>query len=206
MLTHAMAGLAEHWDDVLPRLSAADQQRLVRDVREFLRGEDEESRTRAATRLMEYVAPALPASHPVRRALAREENKSGTGVLELDWDVALRDLLERIGPEDWILAAPAVSESEVRRAGADPRDPGLIRLSPPGGAIRLPAFQFDPDGRPHRVVTEVNRMLDAEDDPWGVADWWLGVNAWIGDIPAESIGQVADEVLISAARALFEEG
>ena len=32
------------------------------------------------------------------------------------------------------------------------------------------------------------RLLDADDDPFGVADWWLGRNAWLEGVPADLIG------------------
>ncbi len=51
------------------------------------------------------------------------------------------------------------------------------------------------------MVLAVNRLLAARDDPWGVADWWLGGNAWLADVPAELLGEVDDEVLVRAARA-----
>jgi hypothetical protein len=108
--------------------------------------------------------------------------------------------------QESILAAPSVTEAQVRDCGVDPGSPGLIRLSGTEGDIRLPAFQFGPGGHPYPVVTQINVLLDAGDDPWGVADWWLGLNGWIDAIPAESIGRVDDETLIAAARAVFQEG
>jgi hypothetical protein len=108
--------------------------------------------------------------------------------------------------QESILAAPAVTEVQVRERGVDPDSPGLIRLSGPDGDVRLPAFQFAADGRPYPVVAQINVLLDAGDDPWGVADWWLGLNGWLDAIPAESIGRVDDELLIASARAVFQGG
>jgi hypothetical protein len=68
--------------------------------------------------------------------------------------------------------------------------------------VLVPAFQFDPAGLPYRVVVDVNRVLDADDDPWGAADWWLGPNAWLNAAPADRIGQLSDEALLSVARDL----
>lgn len=50
------------------------------------------------------------------------------------------------------------------------------------------------------------QLLDAAEDPWGVADWWLGANAWLGAVPAQLLGRVADDVLLDAARAVLVEG
>ncbi|MGH3278213.1 MAG: hypothetical protein ACRDNW_03655, partial [Trebonia sp.] len=97
------------------------------------------------------------------------------------------------------------TEDEVRLRGADPADPGLIRLDRPDGGQRWPSFQFTPGGGPVPVVRAVNTMLGADTDPLGVADWWLGVNAWLDGRPSDLIGDVPDEFLLRAARAVTEE-
>lgn len=104
-----------------------------------------------------------------------------------------------------LLSAPALSEAQVRDYGQNPQRADLIRLDREDGGVQLPAFQFDKRGRPFWVVTKVNTILDAEDDPWGVADWWLGRNAWFDAVPAELIGHVANEILIEAAQAVGGE-
>jgi hypothetical protein len=104
-----------------------------------------------------------------------------------------------------LLRAPALTEDEVRLRGADPADPGLLRLDRPDGGAQWPSFQFERDGGPLPVVQAVNTMLGAETDPLGVADWWLGVNAWLDGRPSDLIGDVPDELLLRAARAVTEE-
>ena len=84
-------------------------------------------------------------------------------------------------------------------------DAQAAQLSPPGGPEQLPAFQFGLDGQPIPVVVTINRLLEAAADPWGVADWWLGRNAWLNGIPADLLGQVDDALLVLAARAEFPE-
>ena len=97
-----------------------------------------------------------------------------------------------------LLRVPALSEAGLRGRGADPRQAHLIRLSGQGGP-RYPAFQFDASGRPLPLVLAVNELLDADADPWGAADWWLGRNTWLGGrVPASLIGQDADAVLATA--------
>jgi hypothetical protein len=39
----------------------------------------------------------------------------------------------------------------------------------------------------------------------GVADWWLGVNPWLDGRPSDLVGDVPDELLLRAARAVTEE-
>jgi hypothetical protein len=234
MLADVVGAIAESWDDVMGHLSRADREAAAGYAREILRSDDEASRFAAAQHLVDLAAPALPAGHPVRRALATEASKfvsaaqswaAANGLLA---QITRADLPPEVlggrgggspaprgqpapgteeirqGAEAWLLSAPALAEEEVLRQGVDPKDRGLIRLSPSGAAARLPAFQFDPNGHPYPVVMLINRILDAAGDPWGVADWWLGPNAWIDAVPAESIGQITDGVLIAAARAVFE--
>jgi len=232
MLADVIEIIAAQWDDVLRHLSTDDRERLTALGQEFLAGADEASRYDAAQEIVDTVAPALPADHPVRRAIASEGTKYAVG--QLDWSLAAQTLRARLGtaglrlfvagqpgagPElspaephdivgevqEWILAAPAVTEAQVRDRGLDPNAPGLIRLSGPRGDVRLPAFQFDPGGHPYPVVIQINLLLDAGDDPWGVADWWLGPNGWIGAVPAESIGRLDDTLLVAAARAVYAE-
>ncbi|MGW0823819.1 hypothetical protein [Streptomyces sp. NPDC002845] len=98
-------------------------------------------------------------------------------------------------------AAPAGSPS----AGTGPAD--VIVLADPEAGPRSPDFQFDPDtGRPRDVVVRINRILLADRDPWGAADWWLGGNSWLGGRPAALLGRVPDDRLADAALALVEEG
>lgn len=219
-LPNAVAILAEHWDDVAGRLHD-DQRQLLAALTGELLGADDVGRRNAAMDIMDLVSPVLPADHPVRRALATESRRFGHSSGQ--WEAALLILRPRLAEmrlaiglsaspaevkreaERWVLAVPALDPVEVRLRGADPDDPGLIRLDPPGGSTQLPAFQFGSDGLPYPVVTAINILLDARDDPWGAADWWLGPNAWIGAVPAEVIGQIDDQVLIEAAQAVFEE-
>ncbi len=103
--------------------------------------------------------------------------------------------------ESWLLAAPALTEEQVREQGGDPSHADLIRLPARTGQIVLPTFQFSPVGDPIPVVTAINRLLAVADDPWGVADWWLGRNAWLDGIPADLLGRVDDDLLVRAAQA-----
>ncbi|MFH9827874.1 hypothetical protein [Streptomyces bobili] len=98
-------------------------------------------------------------------------------------------------------AAPAGSPA----AGDGPAD--VIVLADPEDGPRSPEFQFDPDtGQPRDIVVRINRILLADRDPWGAADWWLGRNSWLGGPPASLLGRVPDDRLAYAALALVEEG
>lgn len=84
----------------------------------------------------------------------------------------------------------------------------------PGGLVALPtfrgpgypAFQFDERGVPIPLVLEVNALLGAESDPWGVADWWESVDESLSARPADLLAGTAEDLgrLSRAARALVE--
>lgn len=106
------------------------------------------------------------------------------------------------GADDWLLAADSRTAAECAADGNDPLGPDLIRLTGRDGTVRLPSFQFDTaSGRPLPTVVAVNRLLDASDDPRGVADWWLGANAWLDAVPARLLGTPDEHSLLPAARA-----
>ncbi|MFF8969796.1 hypothetical protein [Streptomyces sp. NPDC014995] len=105
-----------------------------------------------------------------------------------------------------LLAAPsrAAAPAGSPAAGEGPAD--VIVLADPEDGPRSPEFQFDPEtGRPHGIVVRINRILLADRDPWGAADWWLGGNSWLGGAPAALLGRVPDDRLADAALALVEE-
>jgi hypothetical protein len=87
-----------------------------------------------------------------------------------------------------LIDLPALSPEEVRRAGTDPQLPELIRLQD-RAAIRLPRFQFDLAGAARPIVLEVNRVLGAAQDPWGVAGWWTDLHAWLERAPMELLDE-----------------
>ncbi len=209
----AIRALLDHWDDVVSRLGAPAQREL-RDLVAELGGPGHK---RAVSRLADLLAEELPPDHAVRRALAR-------GYLfapaVADW-TELRISLEALAwpPEDGasvsgtllagvvdrLLRAPALTEGEVRRRGADPADPDLIRLDRRDGGRQWPEFQFRPGSGPLAVVRLVNDLLGAAADPVGAADWWLSRNAWLDGQPSLLIGVIPDDHLVRAARALSAE-
>lgn len=85
------------------------------------------------------------------------------------------------------------------------REGGVAGRAGGEGAVSLPVFQFDPAGRLLPEVRAVNDLLDAGADPWGVADWWLGPNAWLDAVPADLVGRGAGRLLLEAARAVAGE-
>ncbi|QTA36072.1 hypothetical protein [Streptomyces sp. CA-256286] len=104
----------------------------------------------------------------------------------------------------WLLAEPALQSASLDLAPEHARD--LIRLTVADEEERVPAFQLDPaSGTPYPVVVEINRLLSADEDPWGAVDWWLGPNVWLDAAPARLLGTGVDHALLSAARAEIPE-
>jgi hypothetical protein len=78
---------------------------------------------------------------------------------------------------------------------------GPILVLERAGHEYAPAFQFDRDGRVLEAAAIVNQILDADDDPWGAASWWLTPHATLGGIPADlvRVGDAKDVVTAAAA-------
>jgi hypothetical protein len=214
--------LADHWDSVTGELPGPDLDRFRGLVERVSAAATAADREDATDELIDFLMRALRRDHVVRRAIADSARFRSAQALADPPDAPgrepgeeavlaeLRRLLDAVretpeailrAAEARLLAAPAVSAAELRARGGDPEQAHLISLAGPDGP-RLPVFQFDAMGRPLPVVLGINALLDAGDDPWGVADWWLGRNAWLGQAPAESLGRIADDVLLAAARAI----
>ncbi|HEX8645751.1 MAG TPA: hypothetical protein VF715_02545 [Thermoleophilaceae bacterium] len=77
---------------------------------------------------------------------------------------------------------------------------GLLVLTRAGDEM-APAFQLDEQGRVLGAAAEVNMLLDADDDPWGVASWWLTPHAGLHVIPADALRVGDGQRVIAAALA-----
>ena len=109
--------------------------------------------------------------------------------------------------EERLLRLPSLTPEEARLHGVDPDDTRLIRLPRPGAVpeFQLPEFQFAPVGGAWDIVMEVNQVLDAADDPWGVMCWWVDPHARLGDAPARLLGHGQDNLILRAARTMVED-
>jgi hypothetical protein len=193
--------------DALLDLAAegGDERRLgavARAVAAHLRAALPEREIQAAER--RFAGTTSPPPHELLASFASFSGRSadlrGTGPAPGDGEESHPSPYERL------LAAPALSEDDLREnLGVEAIAPELIRLRRRDGSERLPAFQFDGEGRPRDVVVAVNRMLGAEKDPWGVADWWLGPNPWLAAAPASLLGAGLDGQLLAAASVVGEE-
>jgi hypothetical protein len=212
-VAEALRALLDQWDDVRRHLDQDTLEQLT-EILDRLRGAtDDKGRQVAAREALRLLTVRLPAGHSVLMALvAEDENRFQSSNLST-LDQVLTDFSARWGDDPnatdenlaWLVAAPALSPEEVRSPGLESDDPYLIRLPRPGGWVQLPAFQFGSDGAPLPLVLRINRLLGADEDPWGVADWWLGRNAWLDDVPAGLLGIIEDDRLLAAAQAELPE-
>ncbi|MGW0708029.1 hypothetical protein ACWD4G_19090 [Streptomyces sp. NPDC002643] len=229
--TRVLGLIAEHHDSIRDRLTDEQYQLLLTRLRALADTPPDDARAvRRAFQAVRLCLVVLPYDHPVREALD-SVRLVGTAPVSRPTVLRTRDLLARLtadppppdteadppAPPDTeaiidtverrLLEAPALSDAEVRDRyrGSEP-PPELIRLDDPDLGDRYPEFQFEPGGgAPYQVVLEVNRVLLADADPWGAADWWLSGNAWLGGgPPADLLGIRPDRELVGAAVALVE--
>jgi len=71
---------------------------------------------------------------------------------------------------------------------------------PHGNKRLIPLFQVNSAGKLDSLVGEVNDLLGALSDPWGVMAWWTRENVWLGGTPLASLGKGQQEAISAAAR------
>jgi hypothetical protein len=218
-LDDLISALVGQWDDVLAQLPAdvaANLNELVRRI--TANPDDSDAITDAALELAPLLLTWLPPTHPVAVAARSggyrlSGGRSGVAIaptLAARLGLVLRP--EPPGPEAiWaaarrrLLDVPSLSLAQISARGYDPEQSALIGLERDDGTLQWPVFQFGPDGMPLPLVLRINQTLNAEQDPWGVADWWLAANAWLDSVPAAMIGVVDDEILLSVAATMVED-
>ncbi|RSS74803.1 hypothetical protein [Streptomyces sp. WAC06614] len=202
-----LAAAAAEWDDLGPRLppAALRQLALLLAALRLAKGDVSERAALLAARLLgEQLPDRFPGESRLGTAATGATTVGHHGYVADDLAVLVLDGHRMVGPvlgevRDRLLAVPAIGDAEALEGGCDPYEPGLIRLRGAGGFVRLPVFQFAPDGRPRAVVREVNLLLGADRDPWGAADWWLSPHPGLGDVPAALLGGPDEGLLPPAA-------
>jgi hypothetical protein len=206
--------LVRDWSEIEPRFGPRSD-RILALATDLCRESLPVAVTRKARLLCREVGGALPPDHPFRIALATGGTRylpPETGPASLArWLTTCDTLRVRLASDAvptieqvherasaWLLAADAVTERELQARGVDPWDRYLIRLDGAHGHVQWPAFQFGPH---RKLIRRINGILDAADDPWGAADWWLGEHAGLAGVPAELLGRLPDQVLVHAAEA-----
>lgn len=124
------------------------------------------------------ISSAVPA-HTVAEAVARARIETS----------ARQAIFEHPHLEASDIADVLQSRDSNRRSPASRlRERGDIVGYEIGGRYLYPSFQFDATTAKVRpVVAEINQLLDAKHDPWGVSSWWLSPSGWLedGESPAD---------------------
>ena len=199
-LADALAVLNQQWPDIRTSLASAEATRLDELVVALASEANPVQSEEYGHEISDMLSRSLPREHPFRRALAQETPRSlattNDPVALSEW----QDLSESLDAHvdrpnrpprrsevasrarDWLLNVPTFKEPDLRIPRSVLYGPGLIRLDDAFGNLHWPAFQFA-DRQPRPEVVAINQLFDADDDPWGVADWWLGVHRLIGEPP-----------------------
>ncbi|MFE6887156.1 hypothetical protein [Streptomyces sp. NPDC057694] len=217
-----LAALTRDVDGVRNLLSEIDRRELDRLLAMFAHAPDEQGAEAVGAAVVLHLMNSLPSGERQRLRLRAPTADPDRGVLrELAAVFGYRQPATgqpvdeppppAAGGTPWerirtrLLSEASFSEEQVELLlGQDPWHRHLIRLSDATGEVRLPTFQFGPDGAPLPVVLSINEELRADVDPWGVADWWLGRNHWLDTPPARALGRVPDDELIAVARTVGE--
>ena len=112
-----------------------------------------------------------------------------------------REPMLKPGDAALALGARATNREKVRRL----RERSSLLGLPSGSGFLYPAFQFDTARRRlFPEIIEVNELIDAAGDPWGVASWWMAENARLSARPVDSVGTERAPDVVEAAGALVE--
>lgn len=99
------------------------------------------------------------------------------------------------------LGAKATNREKVRQY----RERSWLLGLPSGRGYLYPAFQFDHERRDvFAEVRAVNERLEAANDPWAVASWWISPHARLGARPADLVGTDRGDDLVAVAEAATE--
>ncbi|MEU7476708.1 hypothetical protein AB0A63_12055 [Lentzea sp. NPDC042327] len=205
---HLIYALVEDWARVNDLLGHDGRTRL-RSLVDKMRGAvTPVERAAAAHEVTKLLGDLLPhddrifADAGVRYASSAELADLDLALVHLSDDVRLggrpRSARERILTNEWESAA------DLRERGHNPDVAGVIKLHRDDGSASVPTFQFDAAGEPLDVVLRINLLLQAQQDPWGAADWWFSANAWLRDRPVRLLGRTPDDRLVAAAAAVVE--
>jgi hypothetical protein len=98
------------------------------------------------------------------------------------------------------------TSSNLRQYANKQRLDSVLLGVPYKNSYLYPAFQFDV-GRKRviPVVERVNKLLEANKDPWGVASWWTTPSERLnGRCPHELLGSIDEQKIEDLARAELE--
>ncbi|WMS43922.1 hypothetical protein RDV64_05890 [Acuticoccus sp. MNP-M23] len=164
---------------------------------------------RVITRLADLVPTTLRERDETRLDRLVDFYAEGEPRTGLDEDVLAQNARLRTA---FLEEVPTFTAADIRKiAGSRSRNPsepasrwkreGKVLAVPLHGADRYPAFQFDADGQPRRLIAEVLALLPQEMTPWQRAFWFASANGWLdGAYPANMLDN--PHRVLAAARAL----
>jgi len=149
----------------------------------------------------------LGAQDEVAKALPTPSAGAVAGQLETQY-AAKTVVLEHktLSAEQVADALGSRSVNRRGRASALRKDSKIVGLDVSGRTL-YPAFQFDlAHARVYPVVVEGNQVLDATNDPWGAASWWLSPSSWLADgrSPADLVATGQDSTVRELISALLD--
>ena len=230
-----LRAVAAYWDDIQRQADPGQRERLAALVAGPAEPDADEARAALADELLDILPPDHPVSQLLRVTPMYSDELTARSEAELANDLRRLSRLVFTGSPAISAAGAAVAATTAAAAGTgppggdfdrqvqarllalpslsadDPRsravsaDPGLIRLLRPDGTAQVPAFQFGPSGALWPVVREINELLDAAGDPWGVACWWADPHEHLGAFPAALLGRGEDALLRLAAATVGED-
>ncbi len=208
-LADALLLLARRWPDVAAQLSPEQIGFVRRSLAAAVHGAEWDP-----GRLLTVVAEHEPEDSELWRALARPGERLvaearpdvGAAASRLRWTI---ELLEGAHHEETATTdVDEIEEEAEDRLFTVPMTPATpdaarrqILVIDHQGMSRAPMFQFNPHGEPLGEVVEVNAVLGAANDPWGVASWWLTPHATLQAIPADAVRTGRGPDVVAAARA-----
>lgn len=212
-LSDALLVVAETWPELRERVGPAQLERARRLLAAAVHGASWEPEE-----LLTSLLGPEPPEHPAWQALVHSpERRTAHATLpvplaaarlrlvverEIEWQ---RTSAEKVGAPDpdrvdaeaeaRIWTVPLLA---VQATGRPLRN--MLVLNREGDRV-APVFQFDHHRRLLTFAAEVNELLGADDDPWGVASWWLTPHAALHGIPADELRIGAQELVLAAAHA-----
>jgi hypothetical protein len=135
---------------------------------------------------------------------------SVVGAADILRDAQLRGEVQHRILQERLLDAEAAAtvlgsqaETNLRQYANLQRQRGDLLGVPRLNTYLYPEFQFDLARRCiHETVCTINQLLDAKNDPWGVASWWTTPSERLRHrAPKELLGTEEESVLVHVARA-----
>lgn len=214
-LADALLAATDAWPRLLQQLEPAELEVVRSELAAAVHGTDWDPGVLIATLLAHE-----PEDHPAWLALTLSTERRTTAerasvlaaamTLRLAIEMSAADLIDtwpvRTADADqveraaeqriWTVPMKPVHDTRISREQ-------LVVLERDGREV-APAFQLDGEGRVLQTAAEVNRLLDAADDPWGAAAWWLTPHATLHAIPADALRAGDGQTVLAVAAAAGE--